>query len=110
RYPLYIFRISVPDRLRALRRSAFDQSIRVGRDYACVGTTRQADAGDLAFLDVTARLLAAGKMAKCETQSAKGRTGKAHPRKDSVVRFRGRVSRYDFDSAIAWRGCAHTRP
>ena len=31
-------------------------------------------------------------------------------RKDTVVCSRGSVSHHDFDSAIAWRGCTHTRP
>ena len=110
RYPVHIFRIAVPDRLRALCRSALEHPVRVDCHNAGTGVIGQTDAGDLAFRNVAARLLAVGKMAKCEEQSASKETEKAHPRKNSVVHFSGRVSGYYFDGAIAWRSCADTRP
>src|SRR5207247_3047593 len=80
RYPVYIFRIAVPDRLSALRRGALEHPVPVDCHDARTGVIGQTDASDLAFGNVAARLLAVGKMAKCEEQSARKETEKAHPK------------------------------
>ncbi len=88
RYAVHIFRLTVADRLCALRGGAFDpafvrllrklsraggrgrQAVRMGGYHARAGVNGQTDAGDVAFCHVAARLLAAAKMAKREEQRA----------------------------------------
>src|SRR6202008_3805572 len=60
RHAVHIFRVAVADRLWALRGGAFDQALRMGRYHARSRINGQADASDVAFRDVVARLLAAG--------------------------------------------------
>ena len=59
-YAFHIFRPTVADRLCALRGGAFHSAVRMGRHHARVRTARQADAGNVAFRHVAARLLAVG--------------------------------------------------
>ncbi len=58
RHLIHIFRVAVADRLRALREGALGRPVRVDRHNARTGTIGKTDAGDLAFRDVVARLLA----------------------------------------------------
>ena len=88
----------------------------MGRDNARTGTTRQADAGDMAFGNVAARLLAVGTSGRSEGEgTSAGRFPQGSGYRDRVasvgknpaVCSRGSVRGYHISRAISWGRCAH---
>src|SRR5437660_9350807 len=67
-YAVHIFRLAIPDRLRALRGGAFGQALRVDGHHARSRTNGETDAGDVAFRHVAARLLAVGTISEVRSQ------------------------------------------
>ncbi len=70
RYAVHIFRLTVADRLRALRGGAFHQALRMGRHHARAGVIGQTNAGDMAFCHVAARLLAVAEISEIRSQKS----------------------------------------
>src|SRR5947208_5443674 len=90
-YAVHVFRLTVADRVRALRGGAFPQALRVGRHYARAGIIVETNAGDVAICHVAARLLASAPFRPYFPQGSGYKTLATAARKDTVVCFRGSV-------------------
>jgi len=70
RYALDLFRPAFANRLHAICRDALAQVVRLDWCRACAGIDGQTDAGDLAFRDVVARLLAVAPISEIRSQTS----------------------------------------